>query len=129
MGKGIRKALWATVRRFPWQFWLLFVGMFLATVGASMVWPFLALFLAQRLRLPLAQVGALLSINAAMSLVAAVLGGALVDVWGRKRVMVFSLLGVAGAYLGLGWSRSWWAFAVGIGSCRSMPSTQHSHER
>lgn len=74
----------------------------LSTVGSSMVWPFLPLILSQRLALPLDQVGALLSLNAAMSLLAAVVGGVWVDALGRKRGMVLGLLVMAGVYGGLG---------------------------
>ncbi|HEY57940.1 MAG TPA: MFS transporter [Anaerolineae bacterium] len=84
------------MRNYPPQFWLMFVGMLLATLGASMLWPYLLIYASERLNAPLAQVGSLFTINAVMGLLAALLAGPVVDTWGRKGVLVISLLG-AGA--------------------------------
>ena len=100
------------VRGYPAQFWLMFAGMLLAALGASMIWPYLLIYAAERLQAPLAQVGGLFTINAAFGLLAAVLAGPVVDTWGRKAVLVVSLLGAGGVYLALGWAANWWAFAV-----------------
>ena len=43
--------------RYPRQFWLMFFGMLLNTVGASMLWPFLMLYVSEKLELPLATAG------------------------------------------------------------------------
>lgn len=101
-----------TMPKYPFQFWLMFVGMLLAALGASMIWPYLLLYAAERLHAPLAQVGSLFTINAVMGLLAALLAGPVVDTWGRKGVLVISLLGSGGVYLALGWAASWWAFAL-----------------
>lgn len=100
------------MRNYPPQFWLMFVGMLLATLGASMIWPYLLIYAAERLDAPLAQVGSLFTINAVMGLLAALLAGPVVDTWGRKGVLVISLLGAGGVYLALGWAASWWSFAL-----------------
>jgi len=52
------------VRGYPTQFWLMFLGMLLATLGASMIWPYLLIYASERLNAPLAQVGSLFTINA-----------------------------------------------------------------
>ena len=46
---------WAKIRNlgFPRQFWLLFWGMLLNTSGTSMVWPFMTIYLRERLGVPL----------------------------------------------------------------------------
>ena len=100
------------VRGYPTQFWLMFLGMLLATLGASMIWPYLLIYAAERLQAPLTQVSALFTINAAFGLLAAVLAGPVVDTWGRKGVLVVSLLGAGGVYLALGWAARWWQFAL-----------------
>ncbi len=100
------------MRKYPPQFWLMFVGMLLATLGASMIWPYLLIYASERLNAPLAQVGSLFTINAIMGLLAALLAGPVVDTWGRKGVLVVSLLGAGGVYLALGWATRWWQFAL-----------------
>jgi hypothetical protein len=57
-----------TRAEYPTQFWLLFVGMFISTVGSSMIWPFLTLYVSKKLALPLTQAAGLVTINAAMGL-------------------------------------------------------------
>jgi MFS family permease len=72
-------------------FWLLFWGTLIARSGSSMVWPFLTIYLRQRLEISLTQVAALLTINAAVSLVATSIAGPVVDRFGRKGAMVVGL--------------------------------------
>jgi hypothetical protein len=42
--------LQALAARYPEQFWLMFCGMFLSAVGASMIWPFLMLYVSEKLQ-------------------------------------------------------------------------------
>lgn len=90
----------------------MFAGMLLSTLGASMVWPFLMIFVSERLHLPLAQVGTLMSLRALVGLAAALLAGPVVDVYGRRGAMVASLFGAGVAYFFMGWADAWWQFAV-----------------
>ncbi len=78
--------------QYPRQFWLLFGGMLLSAAGGSMVWPFLTIFIRQRLGVPLTTVGLLLSLNSAGRLVTTSIAGPVADRFGRKGVMVSSLL-------------------------------------
>jgi MFS family permease len=73
---------------FPQQFWLMFAGYILSATGASMIWPFLTIFVSERLNLPLTAVASLLTINAAAGLVSSLLAGPVIDRLGRKWVMV-----------------------------------------
>jgi MFS family permease len=77
---------------YPRQFWLLFYGMMISTVGASMIWPFLMIYVSERLAMPLTAVASLMTLNSAMGLVASFLAGPIIDRAGRKWVMVISLL-------------------------------------
>src|SRR5512135_1107103 len=77
---------------FPAQYWLMFVGMLISTVGSSMIWPFLMVYASDRLNLPMTDVASLLTINAATSLVCSFIAGPIIDRVGRKWVMVISLL-------------------------------------
>jgi MFS family permease len=75
----------------PRQFWLLFWGMLLNTAGGSMVWPFLTIYLRQRLGVPLTTVTLLMTLNSAAALAAVAVAGPVVDRFGRKWAMVFGL--------------------------------------
>ena len=65
---AVRDRLSNLVRSYPRQFWLLFTGMLISTLGASMVWPFLMIYVSGRLKLPLTEVASLMTINAASCL-------------------------------------------------------------
>jgi MFS family permease len=79
------------VADFPRQFWILFGGTLINQIGSGMVFPFLTLYLHQRLSLSMTAVGVILSVWAISGLVGSLVGGSLTDQFGRKRLMVFSL--------------------------------------
>jgi MFS family permease len=80
-------------REYPRQFWLLFTGLMISTIGSSMIWPFLTIYLTRRLELPLLTVASLFTINAVADLVFSFIAGPIVDKAGRKWIMVISLVG------------------------------------
>jgi MFS family permease len=97
---------------YPRQFWLLFLGMMISALGASMVWPFLMIYVTGRLQLPLAMTASLMTLNAAMGLIFSFIAGPIIDRAGRKWVMVVSLAMNALAYLLMIRADSLAAFAV-----------------
>lgn len=97
---------------YPSQFWLMFWGMLLSTMGSSMVWPFLMIYVSERLGLPLAAAASLTTINAAAGLCAAFFAGPVIDRAGRKWVMVLSLLGMGVVYLFYTQAGSLWVFGL-----------------
>jgi len=100
------------VQSYPRQFWLLFAGMLISTLGASMVWPFLMIYVSGKLKLPLTQVASLMTLNAGMGLLFSFLAGPVTDRAGRKWVMVVSLGMNALAYLLMSQANTFSAFAV-----------------
>ncbi len=78
--------------KYPSQFRLMFWGMMLSTIGTSMIWPFLIIFVSEKLQLPLTAVASLLTIQAISSVIASFLAGPVIDRFGRKWIMVVSLL-------------------------------------
>ncbi len=76
---------------FPRQFWILFGGTLINQIGSGMVFPFLTLYLHQRLSLSMTFVGVILSLWSVSGLVGNLAGGSLADRFGRKRLMAFSL--------------------------------------
>jgi MFS family permease len=97
---------------YPHQFWLMFVGMMISTLGASMIWPFLMIFFSEKLSMPLTAVTGLMTLNAVMGLVFAFVAGPVTDRVGRKWVMVISQLGNGIAYLFMSHADNLVAFAV-----------------
>lgn len=86
---------------YPRPFWLLFWGMLISRAGGSMVWPFLTIYLRQRLGITLTEVGLLLTVHAVVGIAATGLAGPVVDRFGRKGAMVLSLFGGAAALLAM----------------------------
>lgn len=66
--------------------------MLMAWLLHSMMWPYLLLFASESLGLPLTSVTWLMTLNAAVGLVTTFLGGAIADRFGRKWVLVFSMV-------------------------------------
>lgn len=92
----------STYTAFDPQFWVLFAGSLINAVGFSFIFPFLTLYLTERLDLTLTTVGALIAMNAAAGVVAQAIGGSLADRLGRKVMMVLSMLGSSVVIAGLG---------------------------
>jgi MFS family permease len=99
-----------TISEYPLQFWVLFCQRFIGAVGGSLVWPFLTVYLRQRLEIPLTTVGLLFAISSGVGLFSQAIWGPVVDRYGRKVAMVaglsnevvvmmgFALLGSLDAY-------------------------------
>ena len=90
----------------------MFYGMLISTMGASMIWPFLMIYVRQRVDMPLTQAASLMTINAAAGIIAAMIAGPITDRIGRKWVMVFSLAGNGLVYFFMSGADSYLAFAL-----------------
>ncbi len=85
------KRLHETTAGYPRQFWLLFWGVLINSSGSSLVWPFLTIYLRQRLDVPLTTIALLFTLNALAGLASTSLTGPAVDRFGRKGAMALSL--------------------------------------
>ncbi|MGE5250718.1 MAG: MDR family MFS transporter [Bacteroidota bacterium] len=85
------KRLRAVYQEYPSQFWLMSAGLLISSAGGSMIWPFLMIYVSEKLQLSLSVVSILITINASMGLLASFAAGAVADKLGRKLVMVTSL--------------------------------------
>ncbi len=99
-------------RRYPFQFWLMFVGLVVSSTGTTMVWPFLTIYASEKLLLPMAAVTSLMTFNSISGLIASIVAGSLVDYFGRKGIMVFGIFGMAIVYLGYIYTNEFWQFGV-----------------
>lgn len=102
----------ATYRNYPGQFWLMFVGLFISIMGASMIWPFLMIFVSRKLNTSMTVTASLLTIQSACGLAASIFGGPLLDRLGRKGIMVFSLFTNGLAYVFFAYAQSFSHFAI-----------------
>lgn len=106
----IVKRLAEARREYPGQFWLMFWGMLVSTIGTSMIWPFLMVYLTKIHGYPLTRAALLLSTNAFTGLIFSFIAGPITDYTGRKRVMAFSLIALGGYYLLLSQAQEYYQF-------------------
>ncbi|MCL4505726.1 MAG: MFS transporter [Chloroflexi bacterium] len=97
---------------YPRQFWLVFWGMLISSVGGSMIWPFLMVYVSGRLRLPMTAAASLMTLSAISGLVASFIAGPIVDRLGRKWVMVISLVMNAAGYAFMSHADTLLVFAI-----------------
>jgi MFS family permease len=90
----------------------MFFGMLISAIGASMIWPFLMIFVRQRVNIPLTQAASLMTINATTGIIAALVAGPIIDRFGRKWVMVISLAGNGLVYFFMSGAQSYLHFAI-----------------
>jgi len=98
--------------RYPRQFWLMFFGMLISTLGTSMIWPFLLIYVGKRIDAPLTAIASLLTLNSIMGLIASFTGGPVIDRFGRKWMMAGSLVINGLAYFLMGNATSLIHFAI-----------------
>lgn len=102
-------------RRFPTQLWILFLGSFIISVGSSMSWPFLNIYLRERLALPLHMTTLLISIRAASGIISSFTIGAVADRFGRRWIMLISVGSGFLYYVLMAHANSIWEFALLMG--------------
>jgi MFS family permease len=101
-----------TIAEYPFQFWILFCARFIGSAGGSIVWPFLTIYLRQRLDIPLTTVGVLFAISSGVGLFSQAVWGPVVDKFGRKIAMVAGLLNEIMVMMGFALLGSLEAYAV-----------------
>jgi len=91
-------------------------GLMLSSLGTTMIWPFLLIFVSGRLNLPMATVTSLMTINSITGLIASIVVGSLLDRFGRKKIVIIGILGSALVYLGYISANQYWQFALLMGA-------------
>lgn len=84
--------MFARLRAFPPQIWLLFAGTLLSSTGQALVWPFLTIFIREQLDIPLSRITLLFTLQAIAGFAATALVSPLMDRFGRKWLMVIGLV-------------------------------------
>lgn len=106
------KKISSEFRKFPLQFWLILLGALIFTTGSSLVWPFLTIYLQERLGLPLRLTTLLFSIRSVSGILCSTFSGSLADRYGRRTMMLISLMGGVVYYVCIGHAFSAWHFAL-----------------
>jgi len=98
MLKGMRKIYY----EFPRRFWGVVGVSFIDGIGRTLIFPFFALYITQKFSVGMTQAGLVLGAFSIFSLVGSVVGGALTDRIGRKKLILFGLVVSAVTTLSLG---------------------------
>ncbi len=106
------KRLQLARQAYPSQFYIILAGLLLSTTGTSMIWPFLTIYVSEKLDLPLTEVAGLLALNGLVALFASFFAGPITDRFGRKGILVVGLAGSGAIYFFLGQADTLPAFAL-----------------
>ena len=98
--------VFANVRKiyneFPSRFWGVTGVSFIDSVGATLLFPFFALYITQKFGVGMTEAGLVLGTFSISSFVGGIIGGALTDRLGRKKLILFGLVASAITTLALG---------------------------
>ena len=89
-------------REYPHDFWMMIVVNFVDRLGGSLLFPFFALYITKKFNVGMTEVGVLFAIFFISSFIGAFPGGALTDRFGRKGIIIFSLVSTSLSTLMMG---------------------------
>jgi MFS family permease len=81
-----------TYNDFPPLFWIIVATLFIDSIGSTLLFPFFALYITERFGVGMTQAGILLGMSSLFGLVGSIIGGALTDRFGRRRLILFGLV-------------------------------------
>ncbi len=101
-----------TYHEYPHTFWMMVLVNFIDRLGGSLLFPFFALYLTKKFSIGMTDVGILFAVFSVSSFIGAFPGGALTDRFGRKKIIIFSLLASSISTLFMGVVNSYQLFIV-----------------
>lgn len=87
---------------FPQRFWIVVGVSFIDRVGGTLLFPFFSLYITKRFNVGMTQAGVILGLFSLFGLFGGMIGGALTDRWGRRKLILFGLIFSALSTLSLG---------------------------
>lgn len=116
-------------KEFPRNFWLVVGVSFIDHVGGTMLWPFFSLYITQKFEVGMTQAGIVLGLFSIAGLFGQMIGGALTDKFGRRKLIIFGLVFSAFSTLTLGFINNFSALfplAIVIGLLSDVASPAHN---
>lgn len=87
---------------FPRKFWAVVGVSFIDHVGGTLLFPFFSLYITQKFNVGMTQAGIVLGLFSIFGLLGSMIGGALTDKFGRRKLIIFGLVFSAVSTLTLG---------------------------
>jgi MFS family permease len=94
-----------TYNEYPRLFWIIVGTLFIDSLGSTLLFPFFALYITQKFGVGMTQAGILLGMSSLFGLIGSILGGALADRFGRRKLILFGLVfsALSSLLFGLAW--------------------------
>ncbi len=99
-------------RDYPRDFWMMIAVNFVDRLGGSLLFPFFALYITKKFDVGMTEVGGLFAIFFISSFLGAFPGGALTDRFGRKGIIIFSLIATSFSTLFMGFVNEFQFFLI-----------------
>jgi MFS family permease len=96
------KKLQTIYQEFPQKFWIVVAVSFIDRIGGTLLFPFFSLYLTSKFGVGMTQAGIILGIFSIFGLFGGMIGGALTDKFGRRKLILFGLIFSALSTLALG---------------------------
>lgn len=116
-------------QEFPRKFWSVVGVSFIDRVGGTMLFPFFALYITQKFHVGMTQAGVVLGLFSVFGLVGQMIGGALTDKFGRRKLIIFGLVFSALSTLTFGFINTFSALiplAIGVGLLSDIAGPAHA---
>lgn len=119
----------STINRFPIRFWVLMGALFIDRLGSTLVLPFFSLYITEKFDVGMTEAGTMLGLFSLSGFVGSMIGGALSDRFGRRKIVVIGMISSALSSIAFGVVNDYSVFyllAVVVGLPSSMAGPAYS---
>ena len=105
----------STYQAFNSKFWILVLTTFVDSVGGTMIFPFFSLYITQKFDVGMTEAGLLLGTFSISGFIGSMIGGALTDKFGRKKMVIFGLVFSACSSVAMGLLNNYaWFYVLSV---------------